>query len=62
MIEINAKKVKSETVFEYNGKKYKWIDSGENWRFLVYENGEKVENFEEFFAIASKNPKVLAED
>jgi hypothetical protein len=62
MKEINAKKVKSETVFECNGKKYKWIDSGENWRFLVYENGEKVESFEEFFAIASNNPKVIVED
>lgn len=62
MKEINATKVKSEGVFEYNGKKYKWIDSGENWRFLVYENGEKVESFEEFFAIAAKNTKVIVED
>jgi hypothetical protein len=62
MIEINANKVKSETVFEYNGKKYKWIDSGENWRFLVYENGAKVESFEEFFAITAKNIKVIVED
>lgn len=62
MKEINANKVKSGIVFEYAGKKYKWIDSGENWRFLVYENGEKVENFEEFFAIAAKNQKVIVED
>lgn len=59
---MKAKNVKSEIVFEHNGKKYKWIDSGENWRFLVYENGEKVESFEEFFAIASKNPKVIVKD
>ena len=62
MKEINAKKVKSGIVFEFAGKKYKWIDSGENWRVLVYKNGEKVESFEEFFAIATQNPKVLVEE
>lgn len=42
MKKVNPTRLKSNVIFSFNGKKYKWIDKGECWRQLAYENGELV--------------------
>ena len=42
MKEINVGKVKSDTLFIYNGKKYQFKSIAEAWRQLCDENGEPI--------------------
>ena len=40
--EIKIEKVKSNTLFIYNGKKYQFKNITESWRQLCDENGELI--------------------